>query len=348
MKLTRNAYVTIGLWATLLAPPAFAALVPLPNKVPVPKDNPMTPAKIELGKALFFDPRISSTGTVSCNSCHNVMSSGEDNRPNSFGVKGQLGGRSSPTVFNSAFLSVQFWDGRAPSLEEQAKGPIVNPVEMGMAKHDDVIANIKMIPGYTQLFAKAFPKEKDAININNFAKAVASFERTLVTPDSPVDQFIKGKKNALSKSAQNGMKLVQEIGCTACHSGANYAGPELPEGTGFYQKFPTFEDRALETKYKFSADQGRFEATKQDSDRHMWRVPTWRNVARTAPYFHNGSVATLDEAVRVMAKLQLNKTLTDNEANDIVAFLEGLNGKLPTIVAPKLPEGPLGKSVVPL
>lgn len=321
------------------------AFEPLPAKAPVPKENPMTPAKIELGKALYFDPRISSTGTVSCNSCHNLMQSGDDNRASSAGVNGQLGGRSSPTVYNAAFLSVQFWDGRAKNLEEQAKGPIVNPVEMGMPDHGAVVARIKLIPGYAPLFAKAFPTDKDPINIENFARAIASFERTLITPDSPVDQFLKGKKSALSKSAQNGMKLVQDIGCTSCHSGPNYAGPVLPEGTGFYQKFPAIPDETLEAKFKLSADMGRFEATKQEADRHMWRVATWRNVAKTAPYFHNGAVQTLDEAVRVMAKVQLGRTLTDLEATDIVAFLDGLSGKTPVIVAPKLPVGPIGKTV---
>lgn len=345
MYLTQSIRVAIGLSMALISPVLWA-LSPLPSKALAPKDNPQTPAKIELGKALFFDPRISSTGTVSCNSCHNVMLFGDDNRPTSAGVKGQLGGRSSPTVYNAAFLSVQFWDGRAGTLEDQAKGPIINPIEMGMAKHEDVITNIKEIPGYAALFAKAFPGEKQPIHIDNFAKAIASFERTLITPDSPVDQFLKGKKSALSKSAQNGMKLVQEVGCTSCHSGPNYAGPgELPVGTGFYQKFPTFPDETVEAKYKFSVDGGRFEATKNEADRHMWRVPTWRNIAKTAPYFHNGSVNSLDEAVRLMAKLQLGKTLADGEVKDIVAFLEGLTGKTPTVVAPKLPPGPNGKSV---
>lgn len=321
------------------------ALTPLPAHPPIPKNNPQTPAKIELGKTLYFDPRISSSGTVSCNSCHNVMLSGDDNRAASVGVGGQLGGRSSPTVFNSGFLSVQFWDGRASSLEEQAKGPIVNPVEMGMKDHAAVVARLKEISGYAPLFAKAFPNERDPINIDNFARAVASFERTLNTPDSPVDQYLKGKKAALSPSAQNGMKLVQDIGCISCHSGPNYSGPTLPEGTGFYQKFPTIPDQSFEAKYKLSADMGRFDATKQESDRQMWRVPTWRNIANTAPYFHNGSVPTLDEAVRVMAKVQLNRTLTDSETKDIVAFLEGLSGKTPVIVAPKLPAGPIAKSL---
>jgi cytochrome c peroxidase len=340
-------YMPLSL-ALAIVPSSFLstafALSPLPATPPVPKNNPMTPEKMELGKALFFDPRISSTGTVSCNSCHNVMLSGDDNRPFSAGVKGQLGGRSSPTVFNAAFLSAQFWDGRAGSLEDQAKGPIVNPVEMGMANHDAVVARLKEIPGYAPLFAKAFPADRSPINIDNFARAVATFERTLSTPNSPVDLFLAGKKAALSKSAQSGLKLVQEIGCTSCHSGPNFAGPALPEGTGFYQKFPLFPDATIEAKYQFTKDGGRFEATKLDSDKQMWRVPTWRNIAKTAPYFHNGSVATLDEAVRVMAKLQLNRTLSDDGVKDIVAFLEGLSGETPKIVAPKLPAGPAGRS----
>jgi cytochrome c peroxidase len=317
-------------------PLSVSAFEALPKKVPVPANNPITPAKVELGKQLYFDPRLSKDGTVSCNSCHNVMAGGEDNRPNSVGIKGQHGGRSAPTVWNSAFLSVQFWDGRAKSLEEQAKGPLTNPIEMGMDNHDAVIARIKSIPGYVDGFKKAFPGSKD-INIDQVAMAIATYERTLVTPDSPFDLYMKGNKKALSAAAVRGMNLAQSVGCTSCHSGPNFAGPLLPEGAGFYQKFPTFPGSSYDSKYELTADEGRSGVTKNPADKHFFRVPTWRNIALTAPYMHNGKVPNLPEAVRVMAKTQLNKELKEEEVSDLVAFLNALTGKFPEQKMPRLP-----------
>lgn len=308
----------------------------LPAKAPVPTDNPMTPAKIELGKQLYFDPRLSRTGTVSCNSCHNVMAGGDDARPTSVGIEGQLGERSAPTVWNSAFLSVQFWDGRAPTLEEQAKGPITNPVEMGMPKHDLAVQRIKSIPGYGQAFQQVFGGQ-NPVNLDNIVKAIASYERTLITPNSAFDRYAKGDQNALNASAQRGLKLVQEVGCTSCHSGPNFAGPQLPVGQGFYMKFPRFPNEYVQ-KYDLTADLGRFNVTKKEEDRNVWRVAPWRNIALTAPYFHNGSVPTLDEAVRVMAKSQLDKTLTDQQVADIVTFLNSLTGQFPQQTMPRLPD----------
>jgi cytochrome c peroxidase len=315
---------------------------PLPAKAPVPKDNPMSAAKIELGKKLYFDPRISVDGTISCNSCHNVMAGGDDARPVSVGVHGMKGGRSAPTVWNSAFMSVQFWDGRAPSLEKQAEGPMVNAVEMGSSSHDLVVGRIKKIPGYSAEFKKVFGDEM--ITLDRMTKAIAAYERTLITPNSPYDQYMKGNKKALSASAIRGLALTQSVGCVACHMGPNFAGPMLPEGTGFYQKFPTFPGSDYEKKYDLTKDKGRFEVTKNEADKNFWRVPTWRNIAVTAPYFHNGSVKTLDEAVRVMAKTQLNKDLKDDEVKDLVAFLESLTGKFPEQKMPRLHET-LGTSV---
>ncbi len=299
------------------------------------------PVKIELGKKLFFDPRLSVDGTISCNSCHNVMAGGDDNRPNSVGVAGQHGGRSAPSVWNAAKMSVQFWDGRANTLEDQAKGPLTNPIEMGMKDHAAVIARIQQIPGYVDDFKKAFPKEikseKD-ITIDHFASAVADYERTLITKDSPYDQYMKGNKKALSASAVRGLGLVQSVGCTSCHTGGNFAGPDaLPVGVGFFMKFPVYPGSEYDKKYDLTKDQGRYEVTKKAEDKNMWRVPTWKNVAVTAPYFHNGAVKTLDEAVRVMAKTQLNKDLKPEEVTDIVAFLESLSGKFPEQKMPRLP-----------
>jgi cytochrome c peroxidase len=321
-------------------PSAHAFNEALPEKAPEPATNPSNPAKIALGRQLYFDPRISRTGTVSCNTCHNVMAGGDDNRDFSAGIEGKLGGRSAPTVWNAAFLSVQFWDGRAPSLEEQAKGPMTNPVEMGMASHSVVIERLKSIPGYVSGFKAAFGGSAP-ITLDNAVKAIAAYERTLITPNSPYDRFVKGDKKALSAGAQRGMKLVQDIGCTTCHMGANLAGPTaLPVGTGFFQKFPVFPDADIEKKYAFGKDPGRMEVTKKEADRNMWRVATWRNVAMTAPYFHNGSVKTLEEAVRVMAKLQLNKTPTEAEIKDIVEFLNALTGEFPKLEMPLLPPTP--------
>ncbi len=309
------------------------AMEPLPANPPVPADNPITAAKIELGKQLFFDPRLSVDGTISCNSCHNVMAGGTDNRPVSVGVAGQKGGRSAPTVWNAAFLSAQFWDGRAATLEDQAKGPILNPVEMGMPSEQAVLDRINAIPGYVQQFKAIFGE----VSYDNIAKAIATYERTLITPNSPFDRYMRGDKSAMSAAAIKGMELVESLGCTGCHAGPNFSGPDLPTGQGFFQKFPTYESQYTE-KYRLKDDKGLYEVTKDPADKHMWRVPTWRNVALTAPYFHNGSVATLDEAVRVMAKTQLNKTLSEAQVSNIVAFLNSLTGEFPAQTLPRLPD----------
>lgn len=311
----------------------------LPAKAPEPADNPSTPAKVELGKKLYHDPRLSANGVVSCNSCHNVMAGGDDNRPNSIGVKDQRGGRGAPTVWNAAFQSVQFWDGRAPSLEAQAKGPVTNPIEMGMKSWDEVVARLKAIPGYVEEFSAAFGSP-DAVTADNAAKAIAAYERTLITPNSPYDRYVKGDKSALTEQQVRGMNTFAEVGCTACHSGPNFSGPTQPEGTGFFQKFPTFENGALEAQYGFMKDEGRFEVTKNPADKHLFRVPTLRNIALTAPYFHNGKVQTLSDAVTVMAKTQLNKDLTKEQNADIVAFLNALTGEFPKIEMPRLPGTP--------
>ena len=325
--------VIVGAIASSTSANAFETL---PKKVPTPADNPTTAEKVELGKQLYFDPRLSIDGTVSCNSCHNVMSSGTDNRPTSVGINGLRGGRNAPTVWNAAYLSAQFWDGRAATLEDQAKGPPLNPIEMGMPSEEAVEKRLQAIPGYVKQFSSVFGGN-DTVTYNNMAKAIAAFERTLITIDSPVDRYVDGDKTALSKQAIRGMKLFTETGCNACHSGANYAGPALPTGQGFYQKFPTFPSK-YDQKYKLAEDKGRFEVTNDKADMNMWRVPTLRNVAVTAPYFHNGSVATLHEAVRVMAKTQLNKELNNDDVDAIVAFLNGLTGEFPEITLPRLPD----------
>ena len=328
--------VSISFPAILAIPALWAQM---PSHVPIPKDNPQTPAKIELGKQLYFDPRVSSTGTVSCNSCHDVLSNGTDNRPVSMGVHGKLGSRNAPTVFNAAFHSVQFWDGRAASLEEQAKGPVTNPVEMGMPNAEVIVARMKAIPGYGREFEQVFGGP-EPVTMDHIAQAIASFERTLITSASPYDRFMEGDKSVLTPAAQRGLKLVESIGCTGCHSGPMFNGPEMPMGQGYYMKFPLNADNEYVKKYNLMADLGRYDVTHQDADKHMFVVQSLRNVEVTAPYFHNGSVKDLHEAVRVMAKTQLNRTLTEAQVRDLVAFLDSLTGGFPHISMPRLPETP--------
>ena len=324
----------IGAAAT--TPPNWQAL---PNQAPSPGNNPTTPAKVELGKMLYFDPRLSSTGTVSCFSCHNVMEGGDDHRPTSIGVHGQVGGRNAPTVWNAAFQSAQFWDGRAPSLEAQAKGPITNPIEMGMPKLDVAVERIRRIDGYQQAFRQAFG-DGAKIDEDSIAMAIAAYERTLITPNSPSDRFVKGDRTALNAQQQRGMQAFAETGCTSCHAGANFSGPALPAGTPFFMKFPTYVDNEYVARYHLLDDGGKAVQSGKTEDQNFWRVPTLRNLAYTAPYFHNGQVKSLPEAVRVMAATQLRKSLTDAQVQDITAFLGGLNGEFPQQAMPQLPPTP--------
>lgn len=314
-----------------------------PSKVPVPANNPMTKAKVALGKQLYFDPRLSESGAVSCDSCHRVESNGTDNLPLSFGVFGRVDRpRNTPTVYNSAFNTVQFWDGRANSLEQQAEGPIQNPVEMGMHPKM-VIDRLEEIPEYRKEFAEVFGG-KNPITFSDTVKAIATYERTLITPNGPYDRYVKGNKSALDASAKAGLSLFKDMGCASCHAGPMFDNPGTPMGTGFYQKFPLQASNAIcapyEKQYDFMKDKGRGAVTHKPAEDHFFRVPSLRNVALTAPYFHNGSVKTLGEAVRVMAACQLGKKLTDRQVKDTVAFLDSLTGKFPKETLPHLPQTP--------
>jgi cytochrome c peroxidase len=273
------------------------------------------------------------------------MLGGDDNRAFSMGVHGQTGGRSAPTVWNSAFNSSQFWDGRAATLEDQAKGPVANPVEMGMPEVEEAMDRVRDIPGYRPYFEKAFPDSKEPMTVDNAAKAVAAYERTLITPNSAYDRYVKGDKQVMTEQQVRGMQTFADAGCTACHSGPAFSGPAMAPGTGFFMKFPTFADSEYVKKYDLTADGGRFAVTGKEADRDMFKVPTLRNIELTAPYFHNGSVKTLDEAVRVMAKTQLNRDLSDAETADIVAFLGALSGPFPQQPMPQLPPT-AGRSIV--
>jgi len=297
----------------------------LPDVPPIPEDNPMTPEKIELGKMLFFEPRLSAIGIISCHTCHNLSLGGTDRLPSSLGHDFQTGGRNAPTVLNAAFFNLQFWDGRATGLEEQAQGPIQAGVEMAMPA-DLAVERIASIEGYLPFFQAAFPDEENPITFLNIAKAIATFERTLITPDDALDRYLRGDESALSADAKRGMEIVVQVGCVACHN-----GPMLSTGT--LMPFNHGTDLGLATVTGEAADERLFRVS-------TWRnvsLSTWRNVSLTAPYFHDGSAATLEDAVRTMAVVQLNRTLTDEEVFYILAFLESLVGDAPEITIPELP-----------
>ncbi len=292
-----------------------------------------TQEKIELGKKLYFDPRLSSTGIVSCNSCHNLMEGGDDGRATSMGVNGLTGTRNAPTVWNSAFQASQFWDGRAATLEEQAKGPMVADVEMGMLGHNQVISRIKEIPGYVSEFEAAFGK---GVTIENAVEAIAAFERTLITPRSALDRYLAGDKLAMNETQVRGMKLFGATGCTECHSGPALNGWQ-PGSKAEFVEFPRFSESPYVQKYDLAADLGRSKASGKVADDHCFKTPTLRNITLTAPYLHNGRVNSLAEACRLMAGTQLDVKLTDAEVADLTAFLSALEGEFPSMTFPRLP-----------
>ncbi len=309
----------------------------LPAHAPEPASNPGTPAKVELGLLLFHDKRLSESNTVSCASCHSLSDGGADHLASSIGVHGQKDGRNALTVWNVGFLTSFFWDGRAASLEEQAKAQLLNPLDMGMKDLAYVTARIRGISGYKSYFEQAFG-QGDVVTADNAVMAIAAFERTLVTPDAPYDRYINGDKNALTEEQLRGMRDFREYGCTRCHQGPAFDGPPLRAGTAFVMRFPTYPRSPFVASYELAKDQGRFEWTGKDTDRFQWRVPSLRNLKFTAPYMHNGSVPTLANAVRVMGSTELAQTFTDSEVSELVAFLESLSGSLPDIPEPILPK----------
>lgn len=284
----------------------------LPEKMPGATND--TPEMVILGERLFHEKKLSANGTQSCNSCHRVDSKlgGVDNEPTSPGAFGKRGGRNSPTVLNAGFQTTQFWDGRAETLEHQAKGPILNPIEMAMTSDSEAIKRLKEDPAYSPLFQKAFPKDKDPITYDNVARAIASFERTLVTRDR-FDDFQKGDAKALTPTELKGLQTFVEAGCATCHSGPVLGGN-------------SFQKRGLVHPWE-TPDAGRADVTKDDADKHKFKVPMLRNIALTGPYFHDGKVVSLEEAVRKMGWHQLDKRLTDEEVSNIVAFLNALTDK---------------------
>ncbi len=289
----------------------------IPDIAPEPEDNPSTPERIDLGRMLFFEPRLSSSGVISCHTCHNLSLGGTDRLPTSLGHDFQTGGRNAPTVLNAAFFDLQFWDARATGLEEQAEGPIQASVEMNQPA-DIAVERIASIQGYLPYFEAAFPGEENPITFDNIVRAIAAFERTLITPNDGLDRYLRGETDALSEDARRGMEIVVQVGCIACHNGAMLS-------TGNLMRFTHGDDI------------GRATVTGEETDEYLFRVATWRNISLTAPYFHDGSAETLDEAIRTMASVQLNRELTDDEVFYILAFLNSLVGEMPEVTIPVLP-----------
>lgn len=292
-------------------------------------ENPVTAAKVELGRLLFFDRRLSKSQTLACATCHDLQRFGVDGLPVSPGHKGQLGKRNSQSVYNAGNHVALFWDGRARSLEEQAKGPLLNPLEMAMPDAAAVEKVVRSIPGYAPLFAKAFPGSADPITFDTITQAIAAFERTLVTP-SRFDEYLKGKEAALTEAERQGLLTFMSLGCMVCHKGEG-VGAGMYQALGFAVKVPP----------EFMADQGRFEVTKRDEDKNRFRVPSLRNIEKTGPYLHDGSLKTLEETVLFMGRYQLGKDLTKEELASVITFLKSLTGTPPkNVSAPEpLPSG---------
>ncbi len=303
---------------------ALEAFNPLPSTIPAVADNPSTEEKVELGKMLYYDPRLSASGVFSCYSCHNLATGGDDNLETSIGHGWQKGPRNAPTVLNSVLNEAQFWDGRAADLAAQAKGPIQAGVEMANTP-DNVVATLNSMPDYVERFNTSF---EEGVSFDNMAKAIEVFEATLLTP-APFDAWLNGDNSAMTETQLAGLGLFMDKGCASCHSGVNVGGH------GYYP-FGLIEKPGGDVLPE--GDKGRFAVTATADDEYVFRASPLRNISITAPYFHSGKVWDLNVAVQIMAESQLGESLTDTEVTQIVAFLDSLTGTLPTQTVPVLPE----------
>jgi len=283
---------------------------------PLPQSVKVDQAKAKLGQALFFDPILSHDGTISCATCHDLHNGGDNGIKFSFGINGQEGSINAPTVYNAVFNFRQDWDGKAKDLQEQAAGPIENPVEMG-AHFQEVIQKLKKSK-YKKRFDAIY---KDGITKENITDAIAEYEKTLITPNSRFDKYLRGDKNALTKNEKEGYELFKSKGCVSCHNGKNIGG-------NLYSKFGIFEEAG-------SKWLGRYNVTHKERDKFFFKVPSLRNVARTAPYFHDGRTYDLKKAVEIMSQYQLGRHITKEEITKITAFLQSLNGELPKNIEPQ-------------
>nr|WP_041641232.1 cytochrome-c peroxidase [Magnetococcus marinus] len=300
---------------------------PIPSAPPALMGNAATKERVELGKMLFFDPRISASHLISCNTCHNVGMGGDDNLETSIGHGWAKGPRNAPTAFNAVFNVAQFWDGRAEDLKAQAKGPVQAGVEMNN-KPAQVEATLRSMPEYVTRFERAFPGEKVSLSFDNMAKAIEAFEATLITPYSRFDQFLEGNATILNKQEKEGLALFMDKGCAACHGGVNLGGQ------GYYP-FGVVEKPGADILPE--GDKGRFEVTKTADDSYVFRAAPLRNIELTAPYFHSGKVWDLEQAVAVMGQSQLGEKLSDSQIQAITAFLKTLTGEQPKVEYPVLP-----------
>lgn len=341
--------ITLGAALFALAVQAHGAETPLPEKAkqwfkPLPQtaesaEFPTSAQRVALGRKLFFDPRLSLDGTVACATCHRPALYGTDALPKSIGAEHRLNARNAPTILNTALQFKAHWIGDRANVEEQAQRSLIGPASFGNPDYAAVVAKLKALPGYEASFRAAFPQDPDPVRPENLGAAIGAYERILMTP-APFDRYLKGEQDALSAAAQRGLTAFIDNGCASCHNGAGVGG-------GSFQKFGLVGDYWKATG-SAQVDEGRFSATHEPADRYVFKVPSLRNVAMTPPYFHDGAVDALPEAVRIMARLQLGKTLTDAEIADITAFLDSLTGELPAdfqaepVLAPaafrKLPE----------
>jgi cytochrome c peroxidase len=296
----------------------------LPSEVAA-KDNELTAAKIDLGRQLFFEKRLSKNQDISCNSCHNLAQYGTDRAATSTGHKGLHGSRNAPSVYHAALHIAQFWDGRTATLEDQAKLPVLNPVQMAMPEESELLKVINSIPEYVDSFKLVFPADVKPVSAANFGKAIAAFERKLLTP-SRWDEFLRGNKAALSPQEKQGFTEFVTVGCVSCHNGVGVGG-HMYQKLGFIKPWPERKDN------------GRADVTKSDADKAMFKVPSLRNITETAPYLHDGSIAELPKMVQMMAEHQLGKVLNEQQTTDIIAFLKAMKGELPAayIKEPTLP-----------
>jgi cytochrome c peroxidase len=309
---------------------------PIPTSPPLLEGNPLTAERIDLGKILFFDPRLSASALISCNTCHNLGMGGADYQETSTGHGWQRGPRNAPTVLNSVFNIAQFWDGRAEDLMEQAKGPVQASVEMNNTP-EMAIRTLKSMPDYGKMFKKAFPGADDPVTFDNMARAIEAFEATLLTPDSPFDRFLKGNQKALNAAEKEGLRLFMDKHCAACHGGLNMGGQD-------YYPFGVVKKPA--EGIRPTADKGRYGVTNTWSDEYVFKAPSLRNIALTPPYFHSGKVWDLKEAVAIMGAVQLGVKYTDADVSMIVTFLRSTTGLQPKVEYPILP-APTGNTPKP-
>ncbi len=326
---------TLTMLASVTWGAAFDYLQALPEKPLVPENNPLTDEKIALGKKLFFDKRLSNSNKLSCNDCHNLSAGGDNDQALAVGDSGKSTRRNPPTLLNIGLQTVLYWDGRSKTLEEQTIDHLKDPDIMGNANTEALVKKLTSDGAYVKTFMNTF-KSAHGVQLKNIAKALASFQRSLMTPDSPFDRYIKGDKKAISEKAQQGIQIFNDTGCLACHFGVNFAGPApgpaMGMGDGFYELFPNNLGSKYDRSHKLVDDLGRFEFSKDPAEKYMWCVPPLRNIALTAPYFHNGSARTLEEAIAIMAKTQTDKVLTKDEIEAVAEFLKSLTGKTPAIL----------------